>query len=600
MKYLKFFLIAFFPVTISYSCYKSKLNQPVPGLLTEQQLANSKGVQGLLVGAYAMLDGVSAPGSLFVPSYGSAGSNWLYGSICGSEAYGGSIYGDQPQVTKIERFNGSSSPADYFFDQKWAAVYEGVQRANSTLRLMRQAKDMSTADTIEVRGEALFLRAFYHFEAKKMWNKIPFVDETITYNAGNYHVVNDTTWKHIENDLIYAMNNLRPNQVTSQGTMVGRANKYAAEALLAKAYMFEHKYDQAKLLLADLISNGQTAGGIKYALLDNYSDNFNIATKNKAESVFAYQSSVLDGVSWGWAGNGNTGDILNNPTGGSTGTCCGFFSPSQYLVNHFRTDPSTGLPDLDNYNNNPVKSDDGHASSDPFTPETGTLDPRLDWTVGRRGIPYLDWGIHPGGDWVRDQDFAGPYSPKKNVFYKGQQGQYVQDQASAVNINFIRFADVLLWAAEVEVEIGSLDVAERYVNLIRGRAANPAGFVHTYVDPANPQGGNTNTNAANYFIKTYPSGYFVSQGQAVARKAVRYERMLELAMEGHRFFDLVRWNIASHEISNYLETEQNLRNYLKGAQFIPDKNEYFPIPQDQIDLSAGPNGVPAMTQNHGY
>ena len=151
-----------------------------------------------------------------------------------------------------------------YLEFKWVAIYEGIQRANSVLRLMRQAKDMSTADTIEVRAEALFLRAHYHFEAKKMWNKIPFVNEYVTYDAGNYHIANDTTWVHIENDLIYAMHHLKP----SQAPQVGRANSYAAEALLAKAYLFEGKYSLAKPLLTDLVTNGVTAGGDKYDLLD--------------------------------------------------------------------------------------------------------------------------------------------------------------------------------------------------------------------------------------------------------------------------------------------------------------------------------------------
>ncbi|HEX3383745.1 MAG TPA: RagB/SusD family nutrient uptake outer membrane protein, partial [Mucilaginibacter sp.] len=503
-----------------------------------------------------------------------------------SEAYKGSIQGDVSQITEIETF--TSNAGNAYFDQKWAAVYEGVQRANSVLRIMREATDMTRADTIEDGAEARFLRAHYHFEAKKMWNKIPFVGENVTYDAGNFHIVNTDTWQYIENDLIYAMNNLPPTQA-----QIGRANKYAAEALLAKAYMFEHKFTEAKKLLDDLVTNGETSGGVKYKLLDQFQFNFNAQYKNMAESVFACQSSVNDG-SGGL--NGESGDALNFPQGGITG-CCSFFQPSQYLVNHFKTDPSTGLPDLDTYNNVDVISDQNIPSGSPFTPYTGTLDPRLDWTVGRRGIPYLDWGVDPGKDWVRDQVYSGPYLPIKNVFFSAQQGMYTDNAwnvFTAINVNLIRFADVLLWAAEAEVEVGSLDKAEEYVNMVRARAANPDGFVHTYIDPANPGGGFTQTPAANYFIKTYPPGYFTTQGQTYARKAVRYERMLELAMEGHRFFDLVRWGIAATEINAYISKEKFLRTYM-GTPFVPNKNEYYPIPQDQIDLSFG-----KMKQNPGY
>src|SRR6266542_2358264 len=148
---------------------------------------------------------------------------------------------------------------------------------------------------------------------------------------------------------------------------------------LQKHTCFTKKFTEAKPLLDSIINSG------KYQLV-NYQDNFNPATKNNAESVFSAQSSVNDG-SDGF--NGNFGDVLNFPYNGGPAGCCGFFQPSQYLVNHFKTDAITGLPDLDHYNDADVKNDEGIQSSDPFTPYTGALDPRLDWTVGRRGIPYL-------------------------------------------------------------------------------------------------------------------------------------------------------------------------------------------------------------------
>ena len=124
----------------------------------------------------------------------------------------------------------------------------------------------------------------------------------------------------------------------------------------------------------------------------------------------------------------------------------------------------------------------GVGATDPFDPTTEALDPRLDWTVGRRGIPYLDWGVHPGTAWIRLQSYGGPYSPKKLVYYKSQEGNLTSASGwtkgyTVNNVKLIRYADVLLMAAECEVEVGTLETARNYVNQIRARAANPAGWV---------------------------------------------------------------------------------------------------------------------------
>jgi hypothetical protein len=635
----KILLLNFFTaVIIVWSCNKNNLNQPALGLLDDATIASKSGVVGLLIGAYAFLDGVSADDQGSVGGFYSGASNWIYGSVCGSEAYTGSRATDQPPIIEIETFHATGATIGPL-DDKWKALYAGIARANAVLRVMRQVKDMTPTDTIEIRAEAVFLRAWYHFEAIKIWNKVPFVDENITYDAGNYYLNNDSLiWPAIEHDLMYSMNNLPSTQ-----SAVGRANKWAAKAYLAKAYMFEHRYADAKPLLEDLIGNGVTSGGLPYAL-GNFADNFNAEFKNKSEAVFSVQMSVNDGAQ---GSNGNIGDILNYPFGGGPNGW-GFFQPSQWLVNHFKTDPVTGLPDFDHFNDLNVGNDEGIGSNDHFTPDAGTLDPRLDWTVGRRGVPYLDWGPHPGKIWVRDQPFGGPYAPVKNVFYQSQVGHFSDlsfwaSGATANNVNLIRYSDILLWAAEAEVEVGGdLNKAREYVNSVRARAANPLSWVKNEdnipfakkvtnspgefaaIDDTsfkdiqqldwvvrkdlnqtwtllviNPDG----TKVWNaYSVPQYKIGLYENPwtDKEFARKAIRYERVLELAMEGHRFFDLVRWGIADQEINLYLQKEQQSRSYLSGAVFIKGKNEYFPIPQSQIDLSVDAHGVQHLHQNPGY
>jgi hypothetical protein len=150
----------------------------------------------------------------------------------------------------------------------------------------------------------------------------------------------------------------------------------------------------------------------------------------------------------------------------------------------------------------------------------------------------------------------------------------------------IRYSHVLLWLAEIEVELGNLDVARGYVNQIRTRAANPAGFVRK----------TDGSNAANYVIGTYDTSW---PDQATARKAVQFEQRLEFGMEGHRRFDLVRWGIADQKLNAYYLVEGNKLSYLKGVLFVKGKHEYFPIPLQEI-LNSQKNGKPTLTQNPGY
>jgi starch-binding outer membrane protein, SusD/RagB family len=572
---------------IAWSCSKSFLDKKPLGQLDANTLANTKGAEALLIGAYSVLDGFINGGGIFLGGWQSSGTNWVYGSVVGGDAHKGSDAGDQPDIIPIESFTATST--NDYFAQKWSIVYEGVTRSNSVLKQLAAATDVTAADKTRITAEARFLRGHYHFEAKKMYNNIPWINESAT--DFNQPQIGAAAWDSINADLKFAYDNLA-------GTMSakGRVNKWAAGAMYGKALLFQKKYTEARTVLKDVYDNGTTAAGAKYALLAKYADNFNAETKNSTESVFAVQYSVNDGSSGG--DNGGWGEVLNFPYTGGPGTCCGFFQPSQDLVNAFQVD-ANGLPDPDNYNKREVTNDQGvPANSTTYTVDQAEVDPRLDWTVGRRGVPYLDWGPHPGVSWIRDQAYAGPYAPIKNTYYKSQQG-VLTDKAfwtsgvTANNYTLIRFADVMLMLAECEVEVGSLEEARRLVNLVRARAANTEGFVKN--------------SPAKYKIGQYTTPW---ADKTAAQKAVRMERRLELGMEGHRFFDLVRWGIAEPTLNTYLKyvsgrsvnswpVPNNKRNFLINANFTAGKHEYFPIPQAQIDRSSS-GGQRVLQQNPGY
>jgi len=579
--------VALSSLVILYACNKSYLEVPAAGALSQDVLANKVGVEALLVGAYSLLDGEGSSAGTGNGPWATSSSNWVYGSVAGGDAHKGSDPGDQNLITPIEKWNATASNG--YLDQLWQQRYDGVQRSNEAIRILKLAKDVTPADVTRITAEARFLRGHYHFELAKNFGNIPYVDETVTYAAGNYMVANAgnaAALAKIEADFKFAYDNL-PESMNG----VGRANKWAAAAYLGKVYMFEKKYAEAKAILTSVITSGKTSLGVKYALTDKFSDVFNPAKKNSSEHIFSVQMTVNDGTG---AANANSGDALNFPYGGETG-CCGFFQPSFSLANSFKVN-ANGLPFLDeSYNDVPLKSDMGISADKDFTPDSVTpLDPRIDWTVGRRGVPFLDWGIMPGSTWVRDQGSAGPYEPLKHLFYKAQIGIFTDGSSwtngfTANNYPLIRLADVMLLAAEAEVETGGLEAARAYVNLIRTRASNKAGYVGLATGKL--------ASPTNYQIGLYTAAW---TDAATARKAVRFERKIELAMEGHRFYDITRWGIGGTELNAYAKSElKQGYSTMAGASYTTGKSEYLPLPQNQVDKMQK-DGKSVLTQNPGY
>lgn len=611
-KYSIYIFITGTLLLFAYSC-KNFLDKPPIGAVSQSTLATPEGIQQLLIGAYSLLDGEGGNNS----GWGSAASNWVYGDVCADNAYKGSTPSDQGDIVPLETW--SADPSNSYPAQKWDAMYDGIQRANDVIRTIRIATNLKTLDTTEVIAEARFLRGFYHFELYRVFKNIPYVDESITYANNNFNVPNvDASGNYIdplpniEADFQFAMDHLPAVQ-----SEPGRANKYAAEAFLAWCYLYELKYSQAKTLLDDIIQNGVNAKGQKYALQPVFANNFNpdASAKNSTETVFAVQMSVNDnsGDAANITGNanGNYGDVLNFPYNAGPGACCGFDNPSQDLANAFKTD-ANGLP---LFSNNAFQQVGGNVS-DTANAWAGFLDPRIDWTMGRPGIPYLDWGPQDPS-WIRDLKNDGFFSPKKNVYAKSQKGTYsdvstfwAATELTANNVNVIRYSEILLWAAECEAELGNLNQAQAYVDQVRTRAANPAGWVYknasfdaksfTYSPQSQP--------ADNYKISTYTavygSGYFAIKGKDTALAAIRFEERLELAMEGHRFFDLQRWDketpgYMANVLNRYAQLTVPKVPYFTGAHFTQGKNEIFAIPQSQIDIE-NKTGTVYLKQNPGY
>ena len=622
---------------VTYAC-KGFLDQPAQGTVDQATLMNRAGVEGSLVAAYRALDCSSSSGA-----WGCAVSNWVWGGVTSNDSYKGSDLGDQNPIHGVETFQWNLGDVDGYLNQKWLQVYEGVFRANAALRLLDAvvAASPNEIDTVTqkyIRGEALFLRAHYHFEAYRMWGHIPyyFPADSTPVALGGYRKPNDlpldSILKLIIADLTTAAS-LLPD--APRNGEKGRASKWTATAYKGRVQVYAAALDPTYWTQAKATFDAVKASGV-YGLEAGFNRVWTADPnyRNGKETIFAYQASVRDGEPNGQ--NANFGERLNFPYSDANHfTCCGFYQPSFNLINFYQVDAS-GLPlamSSSAWNSPPLEPTAQIPISDTGQVWKGQnfhagimrpVDPRLDWTVGRDGVPYKDWNIHARG-WIRDASYSGPYSPKKNIHEKAFPNAednvgWVVTQTNNVPIHIFRYADLLLMSAEAEVELGNLDAARTIVNQIRARAGVAAqgcggdAAVHTayavYCDSTgpvktrmvdtllvNPVTGvdSLQSGWAFYKIGLYTTPF---PSQSYARNAVRAERRLELGMEGQRFFDLRRWGIADTAVNNYALTEAARIAYLGGVsgQYIRPKYDLYPIPSVQLELSKV-NGVCQLQQN---
>lgn len=558
---------------ILVACDESFLNKEPLGVTSFENLNSQQGVNALLIGAYSLTGGAGSLSGWPGYAYPASVREWVW-DLASDDAYKGSVQGDFNET--VERYE--ALPTEILLEHRWFVMYDGVSRSNDVLRALANARvNMDTETALAIEAQAKWLRAWFHFRLQIMHFQIPYITEDIDQPelVPNDHPV----WNEIEHDLQFAIDNL-PESFPGEP---GRVTRWAALAVKAYVHLFQQEHGQAKPLLDEIINSGQ------FDLVEKFYDNHYELTENNLESIWEVQAAVNDGTGNGI--NGNADSWTTNPFNRFLPTCCGMYQPSQDLVNAFKVD-NGGLPLLGlngaKYNDENLKHDMGIASSQEFIPTDDPVDPRLDWSVGRRGIPYLDWGIHTGNEWIRSQSNGGPYNTKKQMYYQGNASvasHAAFARATSINFRKYRFAHILLWRAEVAVEENDLELARQLVNRIRRRAANQKvmGKVSTTVFDGRNIEVDWSQPAANYLVNEYP----VFPTQEYARKAVIMETRLETALEGNRFFDLVRWGIDQEVLPEFIANDQKIRTLMQGASYNSTLNRRWPIPQTQIDLQPG-------------
>lgn len=579
------------------------------GAVDESTLLTQEGIDLVITGMYASLH-CNTTSDYFAATL----TNYAYGDVMGGSANKGSTFTDQSDFTNLETYGITTDNS--YLNLKWENVYNGVFRANTVLSLVEQIKDELSLLEGELKdyytetvAQARFFRGFWHFEGIKLFGAaIPYVSSEAYASSVNPAVSNvDESgnyiyiWDQVAEDLQYAYENLPDTWATDKG----RVNKWAAAAFLAKVMLYQsspyngtnntvNRWAEVKSLLETIMASGVDNNGTAFRLADMYEELYTAGTSDwTGESVFDIQMAISGTQYYTNAVNGasHIGMVGALGTGG-----WGFYQPSYELVNSHIVD-NDGLPLLD-------KSYQGQApltitaNGIPSTDLTVYTDPRLDISTGRFQVPYWDWAIPTTTDgWVRDISNGGLYLNKKNIPRKADQGSLSVSTvtgSTAKNYHMIRYADVLLWYAEALIETGDYQGAREYINRVRARTAN------SYVKAADPATMEETTSqyvledkvnssikpnaAASYRVGLYQESQFSTKEGAT--EALRFERKLELAMEGHRWYDLARWGIIYQELTNYIRYEQQYLTKYTGTVYNA-KWVTLPIPHDQIVTMEG-------------
>lgn len=534
---------AFVGLAMTTASCNDMLDLKPQGQITDEQI-DGNAVTALMSSAYAGLEC-----HFFGNNESFAGpiTNWVM-DVRSDDAYkGGGGVSMEGNIHQLEIGNINSDNATCLF--KWNNNYYAISRVHKAMN----AIEASSLDNKEaLLGELKTLRAYFYFDLNRVFRSIAYFDENEDPNGkATDEFSKEEIYDKIKQDLREAYTVLPETQ-----PQVGRFNKYVAAALMAKVCAQTSDWSNVVTYSDYVIKSG------KYALYDNFGDMSKVAFNNQKEAILAIQFSTANNN-----GHINYNNLLNTTysDGNLYGNGDDFFLGSQNLVNAFKTDDN-GLPYLDG--NAPTE----HVSEN----YDGNVDPRLDFTVGRIGFPFRGHTYTKG--WCRAYDVYGEYSGKKGMIDPSS-ADMVQGfpwGASGLNFNLIRYADVLLLKAEAEIELGqNLDDARNLINQVRQKAARSVDAAYSPVD--------LDPNKAFYSVGLYPATGWT---QDYARRAVRMERRLELAMEGNRWFDLVRWGTVVGTVNAYMKNETTLRTYYAGAS-LTDAEVYLPVPVSEVDNAHG-------------
>ena len=547
------------------------LEEQVPqATLTQDEVKNPEYIDNVLVSAYAGLVSIEDMNASF--------SLWNYDTRSDDAYVGGSDFSDGEPFHRLEKSSGVMT-TDWPFSSIWNRFYNYLSRVSLSLDILASA-DQENAIIQQRTAEMKFLRAYGHFQLKRLFKKIPFVNkpnmEESDYNTlSNTEYSNDEGWQQIINDLEDAYAVLPVTQ-----TDKGRPTKAACAAFLAKAYLYKaYRQDDANsnqvtgINEADLqkvveYTNASIYNG--YGLESDLHNNFRPEEQyeNGKESLWAIQYSRNDGTVYGNLNFSNRLIVPCIPKVHDSG--CDFYTPSHNLVDAYRTN-SDGLPILDNF-----------ADVDYTVGSNQTVDPRLFVTVGVPGTPYMfntSFMISESNAWSRSGGTFGYFVSLKQNVDPALTDSYLylcdSQWASSMNRIVFRYADVLLMRAEALAQLGQTSEAISLVNQVRDRAAGMAtnSIVSNY----------PNKYGVHYAVGKYNGSYSKDE----AMKIIKMERRLELAMESERFFDLVRWGDAATVLNKYYTSESEKMNFLSGSQFTANKNEYLPVPWEQMAASNG-------------